>query len=164
MKLEEILKIKLVEFVNDEILPKLREQMRQGKHDINASSSLMQSLQINSGSLSAFGDLSVQIEGDFYWKFLEYGVDGIEQNNNAPYKYTVAYPSRKFHEAILEWIPHTGHRKPPEFKTYESYAWAIMMSIYKRGKKARPFVQGAINNIDFDKIEEELFKIIEEWQ
>jgi|SRR5690625_2865972 len=160
MSLRTELRNKLVEFLNNEVFPRLREQMREGKHDINASSNLMQSIQIRNASVDVSGAVSAQIEGDFYWKFLEYGVDGIEEKHNAPFAYTVFKPSRNFHENILDWIPHTGHRKPEEFKSYEDYAWAIMINIFKRGKAPRPFVQDALDNIDFDKFEEEIFKII----
>src|SRR5690554_343267 len=105
MNLETQLKIALVKFLNDEVLENLRKQMRQDQFDINASSSLMQSLTIEKAVVDISGAVSAEIWGLDYWKELEYGVNGLAVNNNAPYSYTSDYVSTEFVGSIKDWIP-----------------------------------------------------------
>jgi hypothetical protein len=113
-------------------------------YDVNASRNLRQSIKptkvIQDGNT-----VVVPIEADFYWKFVNFGVNGSEVNHGAPAWGTQEPQSVSFHQAIIEWIPTTGTTLPEQFSSYDSWAWAIQSSIVKNGKKARPFFTDVVN-------------------
>lgn len=114
-------------------------------YDVNASRNLRQS--ITPTKIEQNGNtISVPIEADFYWKFVNYGVNGSEVNHGAPSWGTQPPQEKTFHQAILEWIPTTGSTLPAGFEDYDSWAGAIQSSIVKKGKAARPFFTDVVND------------------
>ena len=162
MNLETQLKIALVKFLNDEVLENLRKQMRKDQFDINASSSLMQSLTIEKAVVDISGAVSAEIWGEDYWKFVEFGVDGLEVKHGAPYSFRNEFVSRSFVEEVMDWIPARSVPLPAN-TSVESLAYAIAKNVKKKGFVPRPFVDTAINEINYDKLENDIINIIEEW-
>lgn len=142
------------------------------KHGISASSNLRQSIKPQSVKLD--GDVvSVSIEADFYWKYVNYGVNGTEVSHGAPAWGHEKNNTKSFNASIQEWVRNRGIVAPEQFGSYESFAFAIMQNIKKKGQKPRPFFTDVVNK---DLVEylrkpiEKLFKksmtvvIIEPWQ
>ena len=124
-------------------------------YDVNASRNLRQS--ITPTKIEQNGNtILVPIDADFYWKFVNYGVNGSEVNHGAPAWGTQEPQAVSFHQSILEWIPTTGSTLPDGFQSYDSWAWAIQSSIIKKGKAPRPFFTDVVN----DKLVEYLRKPI----
>lgn len=130
------------------------EQLRASvdKHKINASSNLKQSIKPSATVVNDNGVVSVAVNADFYWKFVNYGVNGDEVNHGAPSWGVQPRQDKSFHQAILEWIPTTGTTS----EDYDSFAWAIMNKIKRDGKAPRPFYTDVVN----DHLKKELIKPI----
>jgi hypothetical protein len=142
------------------------------KYDINASSNLRQSIQPTKVQQEG-NTVFVPINADFYWKFVNYGVNGTERNNGAPTHGAQPQSGQSFHQAILNWIPTTGSTLPEQFSTYDQWAWAIQTNIKKYGKEARPFFTDVVNEALTDYLREPISRllgrsieiaIVEPWQ
>lgn len=144
------------------------------KYGISATENLKQSLVPTAPKLDN-STLSVRISvGDaFYWKFVNYGVNGTEVNHGAPAWGKQPEQDKSFHQNILEWIPTTGTTLPQQFDSYDSFAWAIQANIIKKGKAPRPFFTDVVNEKLTEQLREPIEKlfgraikinIIEPWQ
>jgi len=91
-------------------------------------------------------EVAVGVSMDFYWKYVNYGVNGTEVNNGAPNWGPAPAQEKSFFESIRDWIPTRGVSLPPEFTSYESFTFAIMNSVKKEGQKKRPFFEDVVNN------------------
>lgn len=129
------------------------------KYGINASRNLRQSIRplkvTNEG-----GTIAIPIEADFYWKFVNYGVNGYEVNHGAPAWGRQEPQDKSFHQSILEWIPTTGTTLPDGFQSYDSWAWAIQESIKKNGKEPRPFFTDVVNDKLTEYLREPIMKVL----
>lgn len=140
----------LVQDVTDQLTAKVDE------YNINASSNLRQS--IVPAEVSKEGStVSIGINADFYWKFVNYGVNGTEVSHGAPSWGSQPPSEISFHQSTMDWVRNRGITMPEQFNSYESFAWAIMKNIEKHGKEARPFFTDVVN----DKLYEALQKPIE---
>lgn len=134
--------------LSEDVVERLKDALRQ--RDINTTAlGLSQSIGITEVTVDA-GSVTIGIAADYYWKYVNYGVNGTEVDHGAPH-WGPGPPSEKsFHDAIRDWIPERGLQLPSEFSglrdPYESFTFAIMTNIKKHGKKARPFVQDVVND------------------
>lgn len=150
------------------------------KHGISASSNLRQSIKPQSVKLD--GDtVSVEIEADFYWKYVNYGVNGFAVHHGAPNWGKTGKTREEFIQAMGAWRMNVGlnlnswtnDSGKPAFSSYEQMDKALAYLVAKNGKKPRPFFTDVVNK---DLVEylrkpiEKLFKksmtvvIIEPWQ
>jgi len=136
--------------LNQAIIDDLRTSIK--NRDIDASRNLSQGITPSDVIING-NEIEVNISMDFYWKYINYGVNGTEQNNNAPSWGAAPSQTLSFHESILAWKSDRGITLPEGFKDYDSFAWAIQTNIKKYGKKARPFYDDVIN--------EKLVKVLE---
>lgn len=121
----------------------LQESLK--KHNVNTSAlGLSQSIQPTKVSITKSA-VSIGIEAEHYWKFVNYGVNGTEISWGAPAWGTQPNTGKSFHQNILEWIPKRGVKLPPQFDDYNSFAWAIMQGVKKKGQQPRPFYTEVIN-------------------
>jgi hypothetical protein len=123
------------------------ERLQQALVDrgINTSSQgLSQSLAVTEIKFEG-ESLTVGISGEFYWKYINYGVNGTEIHRGAPNWGPAPTGSQSFKQAIGEWIPQRGLQLPPSFSSFESFTYAIMTNIRKFGKEARPFFEDVVN-------------------
>jgi len=104
-------------------------------------------------------EISVGITAEFYWKFINFGVNGTEINRGAPNWGPSPLGEQSFSQAIREWIPQRGLQLPPEFNSFESFSFAIMTNIRKKGKAARPFFSDVINDTLVATLEEPITKV-----
>ena len=114
------------------------------------------------------GGFSLKIEGAYYWKYIDLGVKGARSSSNAPnspFKFSSKYPPL---EAITKWL---NFRPDVRLKLAAIYglddsigsrkliAKNMQKSIFKRGIKATPFVQAAINRKRIDELQENLAEL-----
>ncbi len=136
------LELLLLDLTND-VCERLREGLK--KHNVNtASLGLSQSIQSTTAEYD--GEvLTVGISAESYWKFINYGVNGTERSWGAPNWGSQPSTGKSFHQNILEWIPKRGVMLPSQFKSYDSFAWAIQKNIIRKGKEPKPFYSEVVN-------------------
>jgi hypothetical protein len=128
--------------LTQDIIEQLKERLQ--ARNINASEGLSQSIGTKGAEIE--GDsISVAITMDFYWKYIQYGVNGTEVSRGAPQWGKAPAGEKSFHQAIKDWIPSRGLSLPEQFKDYDSFAWAIMVNKRKKGQEAKPFFTDVIN-------------------
>lgn len=89
--------------------------------------------------------VSVGISMEFYWKYINSGVNGTEVNHGAPAWGPAPAQELSFKDTIKAWIPARGLQLPSRFKTFDQFAWAIMTNVIKRGQRPRPFFDDVVN-------------------
>jgi hypothetical protein len=113
--------------------------------DVNTTSlGLSQSIQPSQVNVEG-SEVNVTISMEYYWKFVNYGVNGTERNNGAPAWGAVPSSGVSFKQAILDWIPKRGVSLPSQFNTYDQFAYAIMTNVRKYGQEPRPFFEDVVN-------------------
>jgi len=130
----------LVIGLNQEVIDRLGKSIE--RYDISASNRLKQS--IVTVDQSQKGTIIVAVQADFYWKYVQYGVNGTERNNGAPTWGKAPGGTPTFKEAILGWIRDRGIKAKPG-QTYDQLAFAFMTSIRKKGIVPRPFFTDVVN-------------------
>ena len=134
----------LIQDVTDQLVQKVAD------YDAVASANLMQSIKPTERAYLEEDTLLVHITAPFYWKFINYGVNGTEVERGAPAWGQQAPQDRSFHANILDWVRNKGITLPEQFSTYDSFAWAIMTNIKKKGQEARPFFTDVVNEKLYD--------------
>jgi hypothetical protein len=130
----------LLQGVHQEVVDQLGEQLE--RLDAVASNRLKQSLV--TVDLSKDGEVSLAVSADFYWKFVNYGVNGTQVNHGAPAWGAAPAGTPSFKDSISEWIRDRGIRAK-QGQTYEQLTYAVMAGVRKNGIAPRPFVQNVIN-------------------
>lgn len=130
-----------------DVADQLKERLK--VRDINTTSlSLSQSIRPKAPR-NEDGGVTIEIEANTYWKFINYGVNGSEKSHGAPNWGTQPKTGVSFHQEILNWIPKRGViAKPDEngnIPSYEELAWAIQGKIRRDGKEPKPFYNDVIN-------------------
>jgi len=133
---------KLLKELNQAIIDDLQVSIQE--RDINASRNLSQGI-TPSDVIIRGSEVEVNISMDFYWKYINYGVNGTEVNHNAPSWGSAPTQTLSFHDSILAWKSDRGITLPEGFADYDSFTWAIQNSIIRKGKKPRPFYDDVIN-------------------
>ena len=145
---------KLLQGLTKDVINELSKNI--DKYNISASNQLKQSIKPTSVKLDG-SVLSVGISAEFYWKYLNYGVNGTEQSYGAPSWGTETQNTKSFKDNITDWISYRGIGLPSQFGDIDSFAYAIMTNKIKRGEKPRPFFTDVVN----DKLTQTLKKPIE---
>lgn len=107
-----------------------------------ASNRLKQS--IVSVDESTPGVVSVSLSAEFYWKYINYGVNGTLINHGAPTWGKAPASTVSFKDAILLWIKDVGLQAKPG-QTYDEMAFSIMRFIRENGAEPRPFFTDVVN-------------------
>ena len=148
------------------LLVELSEEVVEGLKDalvarnINTTSlGLSQSIHISDIEFSGSG-VSISISAEFYWKYVNYGVNGTEISHGAPDWGASPPGEMSFKDAILQWILERGLQLPPEFNSFESFAYAIMTNVRKHGKEPRPFFEDVVNPSLVETMREPIEKLI----
>lgn len=115
------------------------------KYQIRASNNLKQTIIPTAPKIDEDG-VSVSISADFYWKFVNYGVNGTEINHGAPSWGKIQQGDLSFKDSIGGWIRNKGITLPDGFTSYESLSYAMMTNIKKYGQKPRPFFTDVVND------------------
>lgn len=112
------------------------------KHDAVASNRLKQS--IVSADLSIPGKVVLEMSAEFYWKYINYGVNGINVSHGAPTWGPGPAGTGTFKDNILKWIQDRGLQARPG-QTYDQMAFVIMQWIRYNGMAPRPFFTDVVN-------------------
>lgn len=126
--------------VHQEIIDKLGVKLVEYK--AVASNRLKQSLVTVDESKT--GVVSVSLSAEFYWKYINYGVNGTVMNHGAPTWGPAPKSTLSFKDSILEWIKDTGMQAKPG-QTYDDMAFIIMRFIKMYGAEPRPFFTDVVN-------------------
>ena len=121
--------------IAQKIIDTLIDVMRE--KDVEASSNLIQSLEPETKS----GE--IVIYADYYWKFVDKGVNGLLQNRNSPYSFKFVPASKKHALAMIEWAKFRGMGAITLKEAYQ-----LATSIKLKGIKARNFVEEFQDRID----------------
>ena len=156
----------LMQDVTDQLVQSL------SKYDVVASGNLMQSIRPTESATLDGDVLTVSITAPFYWKFVNYGVNGTEVSRGAP-AWGSQPQDKSFHTSIKDWVRNRGITLPENFSNYDSFAWAIMKNIEKKGIEKRPFFTDVVNEKLYDALSEPIstligraitINIVEPWQ
>lgn len=123
------------------------EEMQQvlNQNDSKATLNLMQSIKPKEFAPEQ-DKIKIEIIGDYYWKYVNYGVDGVDLKRGYPYSFRYIRPSANHIKAIKKWITD----KPVTIDDFDdtdaeqsktNAAYAIATGTKKRGITARPFVE-----------------------
>ena len=121
--------------IAQKIIDTLIDVMRE--KDVEASSNLIQSLEPEWQ-----GD-EIRIYADYYWKFVDKGVNGLVQNRNSEYSFKFVPASKKHALAMIEWAKFRGMGAITVKEAYQ-----LATSIKLKGIKARNFVEEFEKRID----------------
>ena len=156
----------------DDIVKDLRDSLNKyGASTPNGN--LEQSITPTKASVKG-SEVSLEIEAPFYWKFVNYGVNGTLINRGAPNWGSQSSGGwQEFEAQISNWIVNRGITLPEQFDSYESFNYVIRKGIIEKGKQARPFFSDVVNSTLIRELEKPLtelmgraitIKIIEPWQ
>jgi hypothetical protein len=123
------------------------------KYDANASYNLRQGIFPRNAFVNG-SEVSVSIEADFYWKFVEYGFNGWARNRGAPTWTDLDIKQ----ENIQTWMIDRGIK--PNFGTMESASFAITKALKRDGKEARPFFTDVVNEKILSTLQPPIEKLI----
>jgi len=126
--------------IHQEVIDRLRKKLVQ--YDASASNRLKQS--IVSIDTSVPGKVVLEMSAEFYWKYVNYGVNGINVSHGAPTWGPGPAGTGTFKENILGWIRDRGLQARPG-QTYDQMAFVIMQWIRYNGIKPRPFFTDVVN-------------------
>ena len=142
------------------------------KYDANASNNLAQD--IKPTKVDVTGDeVSISIEAPFYWKFVNYGVNGSLVNRGAPSWGKQPTSGLSMSQAMNNWSRDRGITTVNGKSSWTSKSHVQGMSMQQRGQIARPFYSDVVNQALITELEEpitELMKraitirIVEPWQ
>lgn len=149
--------VTLLELQMQEVLERLRERIRH--YDINASGRLAQNMGI-AGVQVKGNQVAVEMEADFYWKFINYGVNGSERSWGAPAWGSIPQSGLTFSQSIDEWLTARGITPPEQFSSRESFNYVVRQSIKKKGKEPRPFFTDVVNDALVRELQEPIEKLL----
>ena len=131
----------VLQLILQDVSDRLRESI--DKQGISASNNLKQSIKVT-GVEDNGSKLSIGISAAYYGKYVNYGY-GPQRSPSAPAWEKAPKSDKTFKQSIDEWIRDKGVQLPESFKTYDSFAWAIIRNKIKFGQEPKPFVDQVIN-------------------
>lgn len=123
--------------IAQKIIDTLIDVMR--KKDVEASSNLIQSLEPETKN----GE--IVIYADYYWKFIDKGVNGLRQNRDSEFSFKFVPASKKHALSIAKWLEFRG--LATEFTTL-SDAYKVATATKIKGIRGRKFVEKFEKEID----------------
>lgn len=114
------------------------------KYGISASNNLKQSITPIEATIKGSA-VEVAVQADFYWKFVQYGVNGYLINRGAPAWGKQPSSGKEWHESTIEWIQHRGIKPKEKDVTIEQLAWIMMRGKVRDGQSPRPFFTDVVN-------------------
>ena len=162
----------LLQLQVQDIIDELRKSLV--KYDANASRELAQSI-VPTKTSAKGSEVSVEISVGkaFYWKFINYGVNGTLINRGAPNWGAQPKGQYTFSQSMKNWEEHRGVTYSNGQSNWISKSHVEGMGIKERGQIARPFYSDVVNDALIRELEEpisELMKraitirIVEPWQ
>jgi hypothetical protein len=104
---------------------------------------------------------SIETSAPYYWKYVNYGVNGIARNNGAPTHGSAPRGNLTFYQAIKKWMYDKGI-KPPEGYTIEQYAGMVKNSIRMKGIKGNHFFDKVLTEQRVDEMSQRVSDLAKE--
>ena len=123
--------------IAQKIIDTLIDVMRE--KDVEASSNLIQSLEPESKN----GE--IVIYADYYWKFIDKGVNGLMQSRDSEFSFKFVPASKKHALAIAKWLEFRG--LATEFTTLAD-AYRVATATKIKGIRGRKFVEEFEKELD----------------
>ena len=137
--------------LNQAIIDDLQQSIQ--ARDINASRNLSSGITPSDIIING-NEVEVNISMDFYWKYINYGVNGTEVNHGSPTWGSAPTQSYTMGEALRHWETDRGIlTQDGKYTNWISKSKVEGKSLIQRGQKSRPFYNDVIN--------EKLVKILE---
>ena len=130
------------------------EELRQELNNSRASGNLQQSIIPNKISPEL-----IDVTAPFYWKYINYGVNGTEVNRGAPTHGPAPSTGISFHDSIKKWIYDKGI-SIPEGMSHDGLAYAIQAKLKTEGQKATHFFDKVVNQQKKDYMKESISNLI----
>jgi hypothetical protein len=141
----------------DNLIIDMRKEMARLK--INASYQLAQSLQVKEEPTNVDGLLTIETEANHYWKYINYGVNGILFDRGAPTHGKGLDTGVSFKQAIDMWITEKGVEVPEELERDE-YIFLIINKIRNYGQAPRPFYDNVVTDKRIKQMSKEISFVI----
>lgn len=130
--------------LNQAIIDDLQQSIQ--ARDINASRNLSSGITPSDVIING-NEIEVNISMDFYWKYINYGVNGTEVNRNAPSWGSAPSQSYTMGESLRHWETDRGIlTQDGKYTNWISKSKVEGKSLIQRGQKARPFYDDVIND------------------
>ncbi len=123
--------------IAQKIIDTLIDVMRE--KDVEASSNLIQSLEPESKN----GE--IVIYADYYWKFIDKGVNGLRQSRDSEFSFKFIPASKKHALSIAKWLEFRG--LATEFTTLAD-AYRVATATKIKGIRGRKFVEEFEKELD----------------
>ena len=158
----------VAEWINERI--EVAKEILQ-ENNKNASRTLSQSI-APTPIVEEDGIITIQVEANDYWDFVNSGVDGSEVKRGSPYSFETKAPPVNtirqwmFDRSITtsEFFDKSGAKQIKPLlteKDYQSVAFAIAKGVKKKGQKAVPYMDIAFSDEALEDLEKRILKI---WQ
>jgi hypothetical protein len=133
----------LLQELTQGVIDDLRKAMN--AKDVNASYRLQQGMKPTKTIYSGKA-VSVGLEMDFYWKFVNYGVNGSVVNRGAPSWGNVPSNGVSMSASLQNWERDRGIRYEDGKSNWVSKSHVPGLGIKERGQIARPFFEDVVND------------------
>jgi hypothetical protein len=100
----------------------------------------------------------VAMEMATYWKFVEYGVNGVQTNRGAPFSFRYITPSPRHVAAIRKWAVDKALGIPAD--EIDAAAYNIARAIKRRGIKPRPFLNPVLSDAKLDELVSSIAEVV----
>ena len=100
----------------------------------------------------------VAMEMASYWKFMEYGVNGVKVNRGAPFSFRYITPSQRHVAAIRKWAVDRTLGIPVD--EIDQWAYNTARSIKRRGIKGRPFLNPVLTDAKMDELVNSIAEVV----
>ena len=100
----------------------------------------------------------VAMEMAYYWKFVEYGVNGVKVNRGAPFSFRYITPSQRHVAAIRKWAVDKALGIPVE--EIDQAAYNIARTTKIRGIKGRPFLNPVLTDAKMDELVNSIAQVV----
>lgn len=115
--------------LTNELIVDLRKELEKSRASGNLEQSIIP---------SKINPESIEVTAPYYWKYINYGVNGTEVNRGAPTHGRAPKTGLSFHDAIKKWIYDKGI-PIPQGSTHDGLAYAIQKRLVTNGIEATHF-------------------------
>ena len=143
----------LIDLTN-ELIADLRKELEKSRATGNLEQSILPTnIQPN----------SIEVTADYYWKYINYGVNGINVNHGAPtHGKSKTKTELTFYEAILKWIKDKGIKPKDADMELEELAGRIKNAVRMNGIKPTHFFDNVVNEERIAEISKPVSALIKE--
>ena len=105
--------------------------------------------------------IALDAQDAFYWKYVNYGVNGTKVNRGAPTHDKAPSSNLSFHDSITKWLGDKGI-VPPEEMTRESYAYLIMGKLKRDGMEGTHFIDKVVTDQRINEMSKPISALLKE--